>query len=71
MDEDWDVPVSFLPDGWRGPASETGALKDLRKDSSVENLLRVLLLHVGCGHSLPETVVRARKANLADCSAWL
>ena len=71
MDEDWNVPVSFLPDGWRDPASGTGALQGLCKDSSVENLLRGLLLHVGCGHSLPETVVRARKANPVDCSAWL
>ena len=27
------------------------ALKGLRKDKSAEKLLRVLLLHLGCGHS--------------------
>lgn len=68
MDEDWDVVLSFLPEGWRELASETGALKGLRKDKSVDALLRVLLLHLACGHSLRETVVRARKANLADLS---
>ena len=43
--------------------AETGALKGLRKDKSVENLLRVLLLHLGRGYSLRETAVRARKAS--------
>ena len=69
MDEDWAVLMSFLPEHWRELASETGALKGLRKDKSVESLLRVLLLHVGCGHSLRESVVRAKMAGLADVSA--
>ena len=30
--------------------------------------LGTLLLHLGCGHSLRETVVRARQAHLADLS---
>ena len=34
----------------------------------MDNLLRTLLIHLGCGHSLRETVVRARQANLADLS---
>ena len=29
LDEDWDVMPSFLPEGWREPACETGALKGL------------------------------------------
>ena len=49
-------------------AQDTGALKGLRKDKAVDNLLRTLLLHLGCGHSLRETVVRARQAHLADLS---
>lgn len=68
MDEDWALLISFLPSGWREMAADTGALKGLRKDKSVENLLRTLLLHLGCGHSLRETVVRAKMANLADLS---
>ena len=68
MDEDWEVVVSFLPDGWRELARASGALKGLRKDKSVDALLRVLLLYLACGHSLRETVVRARKAQLADLS---
>ena len=48
---------------------QTGALKGLRKDKSAGNLLRVLLLHPGCGHSLRETAVRARKADPADLSS--
>ena len=69
MDEDWELLVTFLPADWRELASERGALKGLRKEKSVENLLRMLLLHVGCGHSLRETVVRAKKAGLGDFSA--
>ena len=66
--EDWDLLLSFFPRNWEELAVETGALKGLRKDKSPENLLRTLLLHVGCGHSLRETVVRARQASLASLS---
>lgn len=68
LNEDWDLLVSFLPDNWKELARTTGALRKLRKDKSPGNLLRTLLLHVGCGHSLRETVVRARRAQLADLS---
>ena len=66
--EDWDLLLSFFPDSWEELAAGTGALKGLRKDKSPENLLRTLLLHLGCGHSLRETVLRARQAGLADLS---
>ena len=69
MREDWRLLVSFLPGNWRELAAKTGALKGLRKDKSAENLLRVLLIHLGCGHSLRETAVRARKAQLANLSS--
>ena len=68
MDEDWELLVSFLPSDWRELAEGAGALKGLRKYKSVDNLLRTLLIHLGCGDSLRETVVRARQANLADLS---
>ena len=65
---DWDLLLSFFPDNWRELAAETGALKGLRKHKSAESLLRTLLIHLGCGHSLRETVLRARQAGLADLS---
>ena len=68
MEEDWEVLKTFLPADWRELAQETGALKGLRKDKSVDNLLRTLLIHLGCGHSLRETAVRARMADLAHIS---
>ncbi len=68
MDEDWAVLRSFLPAGWEELGRSTGALKGLRKDKSAEAALRVLLLHLGCGHSLRETALRARKAGLAELS---
>lgn len=67
-DDDWRVLVSFFPANWRQLASETNALKGLRKDKSEEKLLRTLLMHFACGYSLRETVVRARKARLVDLS---
>ena len=68
MDEDWAVLTSFFPKNWRELALSTNALKGLRKDKSAENLLRTLLIHLGCGYSLRETVVRAQQADLADMS---
>lgn len=68
MDEDWPLLLSFFPDGWRDMAADSGALKGLRKDKSPESLLRTLLIHLGCGHSLRETVVRAKEAGIADLS---
>jgi hypothetical protein len=66
--EDWGVLASFFPPDWRESAVRTSALKGLRKDKSEENLLRTLLIHLGCGYSLRETVVRAREADLGDIS---
>lgn len=67
--DDWELLVSFLPPNWQELAVQHGALKGLRKHKSAEHLMRVLLLHFACGHSLQETSVRARQAALADLSA--
>lgn len=67
-DEDWEMLQSFFPANWMELAQSTDALKGLRQDKSPENLLRTILLHVGCGYSLRETVTRARQASLADLS---
>ncbi len=68
MDEDWNVLMSFFPADWLDLAVCTDAVKGLRKDKSASNLLRTLLIHVACGYSLRETVVRARQFDLADLS---
>ncbi len=67
MNEDWELLLRFFPPGWEALASESGALKGLRKDKSPENLLRVLLLHLGCGHSLREKV---RENGFYLTSSW-
>src|SRR5271157_3138204 len=66
--EDWELLMSFFPRDWRKQARTCGALKGLRQDKSAEACLRVLLLHLGCGFSLRETIVRAQQAGLADLS---
>ncbi len=68
VDEDWDLLVSFFPSDWKTTARRSGALKGLRQDKLEENYLRLLLMHLGGGYSLRETVVRARHAALADLS---
>ena len=68
MNEDWDLLKTFFPNDWKSLAVDTNALRGLRKDKSEEKLLRTLLIHLGCGYSLRETVVRAKCANLADLS---
>jgi len=67
-EEDWELLLSFFPANWKQLAHTAGALKGLRQDKSEENYLRVLLMHLGCGLSMRETVVRAREAKLADLS---
>jgi hypothetical protein len=67
-EEDWELLTTFFPARWAELAEETAALKGLRQDKSPERYLRVLLLHLGCGFSLRETVTRAKQADLADLS---
>jgi len=67
-EEDWDLLLSLFPSNWKQLAQTSGASKGLRQDKSEESCLRVLLMHLGCGLSLRETVVRAKQAHLADLS---
>lgn len=68
LGEDWDLLKTFFPADWEQLARTTHALKGLRQDKSADHLLRTVMLHVGCGYSLRETVVRARESGLADLS---
>jgi len=67
-EKNWNVLLSLLPTGWEHAALEFGAFTRLRGFNSPETLLRTLLLHVGLGYSLRETVVRARLAQWVDVS---
>lgn len=66
--DDWELLKTFFPADWRELAKSSGVLKGLRQDKDEEAYLRTLLMHVGCGYSLRETSVRARKAKLANLS---
>ncbi len=68
LDESWELLLSLFPSGWAQQAVLLGAVERLRGFASVRELLRVLLLHVGKGYSLRETVVRAKQAGLAEVS---
>ena len=70
MNEDWDLLLSFLPRKWAELAGETGALKGLRKDKSVDGPLRALLVHLGCGYPLRKTVVRPGERICPICPTW-
>jgi hypothetical protein len=58
--------VSFLPAGWKEKAKELGALPRNRKFMTAETLPRVLLTHIGCGHSLRVTSALSKESGLAD-----
>lgn len=66
--EDWAVLVGLFPAGWRELGRSSGAVRRLRGFGSIDDLLRTLLLHVGCGWSLRETAVQAKLAGIADVS---
>jgi len=54
----WNVLDMFFPPGWEDKAVELGALVRQRKLKTAEELLRLLLIHLGDGCSMRETVVR-------------
>ena len=64
LDEDWNLVLGLLPAQWQQQAVLSGASERLRGFSSTSSLLRTLLLHVGNGYSLRETVVRAKATGL-------
>ena len=68
LDEDWNLLLGLLPSQWQQQAVLSGACERLRGFSSTSDLLRTLLLHVGKGYSLRETVVRAKAAGIAEVS---
>lgn len=66
--EDWDVLLELFPPNWETLGRSTGAVARLRGFDSLNNVLRTLLLHVGCGWSLRETAVQAKLAGIAAVS---
>src|SRR5258708_33189511 len=66
--EDWEVLLGLFPPDWEKLGRSTGAVTRLRGFNSLTDLLRTLLLHVGCGWSLRETAVQARVAGIAEVS---
>lgn len=82
-DENWNYLLSLLPGDWEAQAKATGAVRRLRGASSLSNLLRVLLLHIGHGCSLRTASVVGKAAGwismsdvalhkkLALCEPWL
>jgi Transposase DDE domain len=68
IDEDWSILLSLFPVEWEELGRKTGAITRLRGFSSVGDVLRTLLLHVGTGWSLRETAVRAKLAGIAEVS---
>ena len=68
LDEDWKILLGLFPPNWEIEARRSGAVARLRGFDSVNEVLRTLLLHVGCGYSLRETAVRAKLAGVAEVS---
>lgn len=82
-DENWSYLLSLLPKGWEDKARSSGAVQRLRGATSLGDLLRVLLLHIGHGCSLRTASVVGKAAGwismsdvalykkLAQSEAWL
>src|SRR5207302_6965690 len=68
LDEDWKILLGLFPPDWQSEARRRGAVARLRGFDSVNEVLRTLWLHVGCGYSLRETAVRAKAAGVAEVS---
>jgi hypothetical protein len=68
MERDWKAIISFLPEGWKEKAKELGALSRNRKFITAEELLRVLLIHIGCGYSLRLTSALSKESGIANVS---
>src|SRR5262249_9758683 len=68
VNEDWRVLTGLLPSDWKDLARTTGAVRRLRGFDSLDAVLRTLLMHVGHGWSLRETVVQAKLAGIAEVS---
>lgn len=68
MTEDWEVLLSFFPENWVDLALDNNVAKGLRKDKDLEKYMRTLLIHIACGHSMRETVARAKLSGLANIS---
>jgi Transposase DDE domain len=66
--ENWQVLLGLFPPNWEELGRSTGAVTRLRGFDSLNDLLRTLLLHVGCGWSLRETAVQAKLAGIAAVS---
>jgi hypothetical protein len=66
--EDWQVLLGLFPSNWEQLGRRTRAVTRLRGFDSLNDLLRTLLLHVGCGWSLRATAVQAKLAGIADVS---
>ena len=70
LDEQWGFVRSLLPEDLDGMARTHGAMRRQRGGiRDAETLLRLILLHVGGGLSLEQTVVRAREQGLARVTA--
>ena len=67
-DRNWDFLVKLLPRDWEETARKTEAVVRCRGFRSVSDLLRGLLLHIGLGCSLRETVVVAKAAGWMEMS---
>ena len=68
-EDDWSILTRFLPLGWEEKAKELGALRRCRGFPDAEVLLRTLLINLGDGCSLKETVARAKHGGLVDISS--
>ncbi len=62
MTQDWKLLTDFFPVKWQELAIQTEAIKGLRKNKPIGDLLRVILIHIACGCSLRENSSQSTKS---------
>lgn len=65
----WDDFLSILPPNWAEIAQNFQVMKGAKRDKDLANALRVILIHLGVGSSLKETVAYAKTAGLCNISS--
>ena len=68
FDEQWELLLRFLPQGWQDAAWSTGAIRRLRVVSSPAALLRLIFAYAWNDWSLRTTAAWASRLGLADMS---
>ena len=65
----WKDFLSLMPGNWLIASREMGLMKGAKRDKDFINALRTIMIHLGTGSSLKETVAYAKTAGICNLSS--